>query len=160
MEQWIPIVASVGAAIVAGGFALRQSLLQWDRSSRREAEKELNSQRLQFYPEVQKFMAGIYGAGWSGAMKEKGRLQAMMELSNKLISWASDDTLLSWIKVVDNGQRGKLSNIVLQAELWTELAANMRKDLGYGKEFDPAKLYPILFSPDTVDEIREETSQK
>ena len=165
MDQWIPIVASLGAAIVAGGFALRQSLLQWDRSSRREAEKELNVQRLKFYPQVQEFMSVIYGmyGGWLGAMQEQGRLQKMMELSWEMVLWASDDTLTTWKTLVDEGQRRVLDSTPGRLpRLWAELDANLRKDLGYGKNkaLTPEDLYPILFDPETVDRLRREDSDR
>ncbi len=158
-EQWIAVVAAWGAAIVAGGFAW----WQWLRSSKREAEKELNLQRLKLYPEVQEFMSVVYGksGGWLGAMEEEGRLQKMMELSNKLILWASNDTLRTWITLVDEGQRRKLDATRGRfPQLWAELDANLRKDLGYGKGLEPEHLFPILFSPDTVDRIRKGISNK
>ena len=159
MEQWIAVVAAWGAAIVAGGFAW----WQWLRSSKREAEKELNLQRLKLYPEVQEFMSVVYGkpGGWLGAMEEEGRLWNMMELSNKLILWASNDTLRTWITLVDESQRRKFDATRARLpQLWAELVANMRKDLGYGKGLESEHLFPILFSPDTVDQIRKEISNK
>ncbi len=86
-------------------------------------------------------------------MQEEGRLEKMMELSNKLILWASNDTLVTWIKLVEEGQRGKLTTPRF-AQQWTQLDANMRKDLGYGSGLAPEQLYPILFSPETVDRIK------
>lgn len=129
---------------------------QWLKSSRRSAEKELNIQRLAFYPRVQEFMNAIYGktGGWMEAMQAEGRYKELLEMSNKLILWGSDETLTTWINLVGDGQRGKLHSGRMEY-LWAQLDASMRKDLGYGKGLSPEELYPILFSPETVDRIKE-----
>lgn len=159
MKDWLPALTAWGAAILAGSF----TIIQFLRSYKKDIEKELNLHRLNFYPEIQQFMSAIYnksGGGWSEAMKEEGRLEKMMELTNKLILWASNDTLAAWSRLVDEGQRGDLITVGRLALLWAELDISMRKDIGYGVKMKPEQLFPILFSPKTVDKIKSQISEQ
>ena len=156
MQQWLPTISAWVATLITGLIALYQLF----RSYYREINKELNQQRLEFYPEVQNFMSSIYGRTWSEAMKDEGRLDAMMLLSNKFILWGSNRTLKVWIGIVDAGQRKRIDEIGALAKYWAELDIQMRRDLGYGVAFKSKDLFPILFSPRTVDKIKQQLKVK
>lgn len=152
MIQWIPSITAWIAAMITGGVTLYQMV----KNQKREINKELNQQRLAFYPDVQTFMVGVYGKTWLEAMKEEGRLQNMMNISKKMIFWASNDTLKIWTAIVNEGQRGKIDSQAVLATHWAKLDIAMRKDLGYGAGIKPEELFPILFSPKSVDLIHEQ----
>ena len=156
MIQWIPAITAWIAAIITGGVTIYQLI----RNQKREINKELNQQRLAFYPDVQVFMAGVYGKTWVEAMKEEGRLQNMMNITQKMIFWSSNETLKIWTAIVNDGQRGKIDNQAKLATYWSKLNIAMRNDLGYGKGLKHEELFPILFSPKSVDLIREQLKNK
>ena len=81
MLQWIPAITAWIAAIITGGVTIYQLV----KNQKREINKELNQQRLAFYPDVQVFMAGVYGKTWLETMKEEGRLENMMNITQKTI---------------------------------------------------------------------------
>jgi len=60
MIQWIPAITAWIAAMLTGGVTIYQLV----RNQKKEINKELNQQRLAFYPDVQIFMAGVYGKTW------------------------------------------------------------------------------------------------
>ena len=105
-------------------------------------------------------MAGVYGKTWLETMKEEGRLENMMNITQKMIFWSSNETLKIWTSIVNDGQRGKIDNQAKLAIYWSKLNIAMRNDLGYGKGIKPEELFPILFSPKSVDLIREQLKKK
>jgi hypothetical protein len=147
--DWVPTVAAWVGAVVSAGF----SLYQWKRAFGRDIQKELNARRLELYPEVQKFVSNCYVVGWQDAMKFDGRINELVGISNKLLLWASDDTLRAWSAIVNKGQRGQLSEVKDLAAAWVTLDLCMRRDLGYGSKLRAKDIYPALFAPRVVDNI-------